>query len=276
MERKGGVVALQGYDILAFTYADWHASWSTPQQLMSRLAPQNRILFVDQPRSFLYGLKPPDPQGAGVWQGLRLQEVRPNLFVYHPPHCFLPVGRLPLSLAKATLRLNGRRLARLVGKQMRKLGIHRPILWNFSPLHGKAVPHLPRRLTLYDICDEWASYVPDRSGKEVLAWIEEALTRQADLVFVGSENMLQKRAGLNPEMHVVYHAADFVHFSRAASPNTAVPQDLAGLPRPVIGAIGVLDAQRFDVELVAAPPQARPAWSFALVGPARPGLDLLQ
>ncbi|MBI3119353.1 MAG: glycosyltransferase family 1 protein, partial [Candidatus Hydrogenedentes bacterium] len=101
-------------------------------------------------------------------------------------------------------------------------------------------------------------------------------TRQADLVFVGSENMLQKRAGLNPEMHVVYHAADFAHFSRAASPNTAVPQDLAGLPRPVIGAIGVLDAQRFDAELVAAPPQARPAWSFALVGPARPGLDLLQ
>ncbi len=265
---------LTGRDILAFTYADWHASWSTPQQLMSRLAPANRVLYIDQPRSFLFGLKPVDPQGAGVWEGPALQEVRPNLHVYHMPHCFLPVGRLPLPLAKATLSLNGGVMARLVRRQLEKLGMRDVVLWNFSPLHGKAVPQVPASLRIYDICDEWVNYIDYAAGRAVVRWVEEELTRAADLVFVGTENGKALRHGMNAEMHVVPHGADYAHFSRAAEAETEVPADIARLPRPVIGSVGVLDPARFDTDTVVYLAQARPEWSVVLVGPARPDMDL--
>jgi len=265
---------LEGFDILAYTYADWRATWSTPQQLATRLAPRNRVLYVDVPRSFLYRFRPKDPQGAGQWDGPRVQEVRENLFVFHPPHVFLPVGRLPFPVARATLTLNGRVLGALVRRQMARLGMRRPILWNFSPLHGKAIRAIPRRVTIYDVCDEWANYVPYPSGKRVILWTDRELCAEADLVFVGTENGKALREGINPELHVVHHGADYEHFARATDPRTVVPADIAGLPRPVIGAVGVIDPERFDAGLLLYLAEQRPSWSFVIVGPARAGMDL--
>ena len=260
---------MTGRDILAFTYADWNASWSTPQQMVTRLAPANRVLYVDQPRSFLFGFKPPDPQGAGMWAGPRLQEVRPNLFAYHMPHCFLPVGSLPKPVAKATLTLNGRLMAALIRRKLAQLDMRGVVLWNFSPLHGKAVPQLDAALNIYDICDEWVNYIGDEAGRAVIRWVEEQLTRTADLVFVGTDNGKALREGMNPEIHVVHHGADYAHFAQAAEPPTPVPEDIACLPGPVIGSVGVLDPARFDTETIAQLARMRPDWSIVLVGPDR-------
>lgn len=265
---------LTGHDILIYTYADWHATWSTPQQIAARLTPHNRVLYVDVPRSILFRFKPADPQGAGRWSGPRMQEVRENLHVYHPPHAFAPIGDLPFPLARRAMALNGCIIARQVTRRMRRLGFSRPILWNFSPLHGKAVMPVSRSLTIYDVCDEWVNYVHHESGRRILRWIEEELCQAADLVFVGTENARKLREHLNPETHVVHHAADYDHFAKAALPETAVPEDIAALPRPIIGSIGVMDPARFDVDLFAYLARERPAWSFAIVGPARADMDV--
>lgn len=265
---------IEGHDIIIYTFADWRATWSTPQQTAARLAPANRVLYVDVPRSMFYRFRPKDPQGAGEWTGERLQEVREHLWVFHPPHVFVPVGFLPYGLARQGLRLNGRLLARMVRAQADRLRMTRPILWNFSPLHGKAVAGLPHAFTIYDVCDEWANYVTRKSGKKLLHWIDEELCRHADLVFTGTESGRQLRIAFNGETHIVHHAADYGHFAKALLPETPVPEELARLPKPVIGSVGVIDPARFDVELIAHLSRQRPQWSIVLVGPARAGMDL--
>ena len=272
--RKKNMAVLEGYDIVAFAFSDWRASWSLPQQIATRLAPANRVLYVDVPRPFLYFLKKPDPQGAGVWDGERVQEIHQNFFVYHPPHIFLPLGGLPFSVAKLALDINGRLLAALVKGVIRKLGFGRPIIWNFSVLHGMAVERIPYLVNAYDTGDEWVNYLKSRSGIELVKWVEERLCRQADVVFTGTENMKADRDAFNPETRVVYHAADYAHFSKAALPHTPIPLDVARLPRPVIGMIGVIDPARFDVDLIAHMARRRPRWSIVLVGPARADMDL--
>lgn len=264
---------LKGRDIICFTYADWHASWSTPQQLMSRLAPANRVLYVDQPRSFLYGLKRPDPQGAGQWHGPRLQEVRKNFFVYHLPHCYLPVGSLPLPLARAFLAVNSRLIARRVRRAAAALGFKDPILWNFSILHGYAGARVPAALRIYDIADEWARYIDHPESRKLTEEVDAHLTRSADLVFPSTTQIAAERKGLHPDMPIVPHGADYDHFARAQDPETAVPEDLLQRPRPVLGAVGVLDPARFDVELICHLSKSLPHWSIVIVGPAREGVD---
>jgi len=266
--------ALQGRDIVLFTYADWHASWSTPQQVAVRLAPANRVLFVDVPRPFVYGFRKPDPQGAGAWSGPRVVEAGERLHVFHPPHVFLPYGRLPFPAMRSVLQTNGYLLAQSVRRLLHRLGMTNPILWNFSPLHGGAVARLPHALSVYEIADEWANYMPHRQGRKLLAWIDERLTRTADIVFAGTENSKNRRAGWNRELHVVHHAADYDHFARATHPDTAVPEDIAKLPHPIIGAIGVYDPARFDPDLIARLAEAFPSGAIVLVGPAREGVDL--
>ena len=272
--QEGTPRMIEGYDIIIYTFADWRATWSTPQQIAARLAPANRVLYVDVPRSMFYSLRPKDPQGAGEWPGERLQEVQRNLWVYHPPHVFTPVGFLPYGLARQGLRINGRLLVALVRRQLDRLHLDQPILWNFSPLHGKAVGGLPHRFTIHDVCDEWANYVRRTSGKRLLRWIDEELCRQADLVFTGTESARQLRIALNPETHVVHHAADYEHFAKAVLSETRVPEVLARLPKPVIGSVGVIDPARFDVDLIVHLSRERPDWSIVLIGPARADMDL--
>ena len=264
----------RAHDIIVFSYSDWRASWSTPQQLMSRIAGDHRVLFIDQPRSFLYGLKPRDPQGAGTWEGPRLQEVQRNLWVYHPPAIFLPTGGLPFPIARFNLKINGRILARQIRAAAATLGFRDAVLWDFSPLHAGAVAHVPHGLHLYDIADDWINYVKNMDGRALITWAEIYLCQHADLVLPSTENIQKKWLAFNKNSHVVPHAADFAHFSTAADENTVVPDDIVALPRPIIGSVGVIDPDRFDVELIEHLSAARPGWSIVLVGPPRADMDL--
>ena len=265
---------LTDQDIVILTYADWFAVKSTPQHISRLLAKHNRVLLVDVPRSFLRFLKPLDPLGGDQWEGPRLREVMPNLTVYHPPQRFLPVGGLPFRAARHTLLLNGRILGRQVRQAMHAIGFESPILWSFSPLHGGAIAHVPHRLLVHDICDEWTNYLSHRGGQQLVDWIDCRLSQQANVVFVFSQHMREKRASLNPETHVVLPAGDVPLYSRAAQPDTVIPEDLAVIPRPRIGAICVIDAARFDCGLVESLALRQPNWSLVFLGPAREGVDL--
>jgi glycosyltransferase involved in cell wall biosynthesis len=54
----------------------------------------------------------------------------------------------------------------------------------------------------------------------------------------------------NPGIRVVNHAADVEHFSKAGAADTIVPADIAALPYPRIGFVGMIDPVRFDPRLI--------------------------
>ncbi len=265
---------MESLDIVIFSYADWLGMQSTPQHLARLMAKDHRVLLVDMPRSVFRFLKEKDQQGLQRWQGPSLQQVRPNLWVYHPPHRFLPVGGLPYPLSHSTLRINGALLAYRLKRVLQRLGFRRPVLWSFSPVHGAAEKHIPHRLNVYDICDEWANYLAGASDRRLVEDMDCRLAESADLVFVFSEGMRAKRAMCNPETHVVLPAGDVVLYSNATRPETPVPEDLAALPKPVVGAICVIGPARFDMELIVRMARAHPEWSIALLGPVRGEIDL--
>ena len=265
---------LQGYDIVAFSYSDWYAVQSSPQHLMRVAAEQNRVLFVDVPRSFLRFFKRLDPLSSRVPVSRALEHVGDNMHVFHPAHRFLPVGRLPLYAAHKTLQLNGRMLAQMLHPILRELKFDNPILWNFSPLHGACLPHLPGRLTVHDICDDWSNYLHSPTARILVEDVDVALTKSADVAFVFSNYMLHRRAGLNDHTYVVLPAGDVKHYSQAALPETQVPAELSQFQRPIIGAICVVDPFRFDPGLLAYIGKTHPEWSVVVLGPVQPGVDL--
>jgi hypothetical protein len=64
---------------------------------------------------------------------------------------------------------------------------------------------------------------------------------------------------------LVRHGVDHGHFAKALDPATPVPQDLARLPRPVIGFFGLV-ADWVDLELVRQVADAHPRASVVLLG----------
>src|SRR5262249_61623147 len=86
----------------------------------------------------------------------------------------------------------------------------------------------------------------------------------ADVVFAPSRALAAAKVRLNPETHLARHGVDHGHFARATDAATPVAPEIAALPRPVLGLVGLID-ERIDLGLLATVAARRPAWTFVLV-----------
>ncbi len=254
---------LSGQAIACFSSNSWDALWRNRQQIMSRLARQNRVLFIE-PAPYLRETSVDlRRRGLAALQPSRLTSPLPNLWVYTPPTVAPRSGRRPLSdLTFAWRRRN-------LHQVLRSLGMEHPILWIFRYDLGEMVGHLDECLTIYHAVDEYSAYALDaeqiagRDRRQIIRDIEADLIRQVDLVFVTSPALLQTKGPLHPHVVLVPNGVDVEGFARPAA---LTPPDIANLPHPLIGYAGVLN-EKIDFDLLAALAGQHPAWTFALVGP---------
>src|SRR6185437_2662521 len=76
------------------------------------------------------------------------------------------------------------------------------------------------------------------------------LLRRADLAIVSSEELYRLKSVHNPRTTLVRHGVAFDHFRKALASETPVPDEVRGLPRPVIGYFGLMAEDWIDVDLM--------------------------
>src|SRR5262249_46664820 len=86
--------------------------------------------------------------------------------------------------------------------------------------------------------------------------------RRVDQVFVSSRGLLDKKGDLNRNTLFVPNGVDYASYVRS----WPEPEDLAPIPHPRIGYVGVLKKQ-LDLPLFHALAQRHRSWSFVFVGP---------
>ena len=268
MSTPSASPGLTGLPIVCFAN-DWGADPTSKTHIMRILARRNRVLWINS-----IGMRRPTASGRDLRrivgklrQGLAgCREVEPNLFVANPL-------ALPLPGVALADELNAHVLAAWVRCLCRRLGLERPVLWSFPPHVSRLLGRLDERLAIYHCVDEYASFsgVP----RDVLIRLEADMVRRADVVLTSSEQLCAERRPLNAHTHFVPHGVDVEHFARALEPSTRIADELRGLPRPIIGFFGQL-ADWVDLPLVRALADARPAWSFVLVGRSTTDLDVLR
>ncbi len=257
---------------------DWSAENRTSSHHVARwLATRFRVIYVECP-----GLRA--PKGTGRDLRKVLSKVRLALAGPRPQPEGLSVQTLlqiPLHRLEVVRRAN-RELIRLsLRLLMKRLGVRAPVTWFVVPHLAGVVGRLDDRLSVYYCIDDYAS-LPDVDAAAVRA-MDEELTKRADLVFVASETLLARKSRLNPNTHVAPHGVDFGHFVRAQDPALAVPDDIAALPRPIVGFFGLIE-RWIDLGLMAYLADQRPGWTFLMIGrvavpdadvPRRPNLVFL-
>jgi glycosyltransferase involved in cell wall biosynthesis len=234
---------LRGRDILCFSH-DWSGDPLSKTHLMRLLARDNRVLWVNS-----IGYRTPTVSKADASRAFKklaaatrpLGNPEPNIYVLNP--LAVPVYN------RASARALNRHLLKLqVKRAMRKLGFRRPINWVFNPPAAVVAGELGEEQLIYQCVDEYGAF-SGVSGK-AMAEFEEKLLRMADLAIVSADRLLQSKSKINPHTVLVRHGVDFTHFSRALDPETKVPEEVASLPRPVIGFFGLV-ADWVDVDLMA-------------------------
>ena len=149
------------------------------------------------------------------------------------------------------------------------------VVWTYSPAPViRAVANrIGADLVVFDWADDASKrlrFASDRQRARVERWERETVDR-ADVVFVASADLLANRRPTNPRTHLVPHGAP-----PRVGPEVAAPE-LLDKPRPIIGFVGTL-SELTDIDVLEEMARARPAWTFALVGPLRtraPGLTAL-
>ena len=258
------MIVLRGADIVCVSSLDWDAHWTSKQQIMHRLAESNRILYVEEPVTMLAPLKVPARWRRWKAVAPRLRKAQAGLWVLTPPP-MLPFG----NMYPAVNRANQAVLAGYIRWAERRVGLQTPILWTYLPTSCALIDRLHPRAVVYHCVDEHSAF-PGNVDPEVVRAYDDELTHRADLVITTARNLLLSRERLNPNIHHVLHGADVSHFGRALDPELAVPADIAAIPAPRLGVVGVHD-ERLDIDAIEAMAQADPNWHVVLVGPIQPG-----
>jgi glycosyltransferase involved in cell wall biosynthesis len=257
-------VKLSGRDIVCVGFADWQTDLKTNQHhLMSRLARDNRVLFVES-----LGLRQPQLSTRDVKRILR--RLRRGVA---PPRQVDGVNVLsplvvPLHRFAAVRKLNARLLPWLVGRAARKLGMSSPILWSYNPQAEVLIDVLRPSLVLYHCVDDVAAH--KGVDAESFRAAEARFAARADVVLTTSEPLAERLRGVSDRVLAMPNVADTELFSRALEDGPVDPA-VAALPGPRIVFTGAIVATKLDVELLIALARRRPDWNFALVGPVGAG-----
>jgi glycosyltransferase involved in cell wall biosynthesis len=257
-------VCLRDRDIVCVGFADWDAElWTNQHHLMSRLAADNRVLFVES-----LGLRRPQLAGRDLRRiGRRLRRgVAPPRAV-DGVHVLAPLV-LPLHDRPWARRLNAWLLRRQTGRATRRLGFHDPLLWSYVPQAEALVDSLRPSQIVYHCVDDIAAQ--KGVAADAFRAAEARFATRADLVLASAPALARRMRELGARVMDAPNVADTARFAEVLEPGDADPA-VAALPRPRLVFTGAVVATKLDLPFLAALAAARPDWSLVLVGPVGAG-----
>ena len=254
---------IHGHDLLVFAPGPWDDIWRNRHQLLTVLARKNKVLWVER-RIFLRMALRQAQRGELPWKRFscpRVEEVRPNLYIYRDPIIPRIATRRPWGALTRWIRERSIRAA------MYRLQMSTPILWLFWPEQQDAIGRYGESLVIYHVVDEYSGYGGmSEEYRAILRHQEEALLRRADIVFVTSPALYAAKERHNPRTYLVPNAVNYEAFRAVVEEYVAPPRIVSDLARPIIGYVGAINA-KIDLSLVSQVARRRSDWSFLMVGP---------
>lgn len=172
---------------------------------------------------------------------------------------FVAVPRLPHGLDAGQI---DDRLRAFADELIETRGIKSYLSWYYTPMMFGFGRHLTPVAVVYDCMDQLSAF---KGAPPELTERESELLAAADLVFTGGRSLYEAKKDSHPSVHAFPSSIDVAHFAKALDA-VEDPVDLANVPHPRIGFVGVID-ERMDIGLLGEIAAMRPDWHFVMIGP---------
>ncbi|MEM7030895.1 MAG: glycosyltransferase [Chloroflexota bacterium] len=253
---------LKGYSLIYFAPERWDGLWRNRQQLMSRFAKYNKVLFVE-PRLHLR------PAIAGIRQGEfpihepTLRHISDNLYVFRYPNWAPISGQTLLHTLTQKIRGQALRLA------LKKLDMADPIVWFSRPGMVSLLDEIPSpKLRIYHVVDEYTAYAGhDEQSRRQTEAVERTLLKQVDIVIVVSQNLSDSKSVHNQNTYLVPNGVNYDAYT-AALKEASPPEIFSSIPSPRLGYSGLV-GDRLNFSLLKQIALDHPEWSLVFLGEAR-------
>jgi hypothetical protein len=233
--------------LVVFSHLRWNFVFQRPQHLLSRLAQEFPVVFVEE------------PMRSDAPARLERTSPAPGVEVLRP---HTPVEAQGFHDDQLSL------LEPLVADWLAQEGIDDYVVWFYTPMALPLLNGLAPRAVVYDCMDELSAF---RGAAKQMRQRETALLKRAELVLTGGPSLYEAMRSLHDNVICQPSAVDAAHYANANAvanrERMARAAELQGhVAQPRLGFFGVID-ERIDVELVGAVADANPAWQVVMVGP---------
>ncbi len=239
--------------------------------IAQEISKHNRVLYVNYPLDRLTVIREKnDPliqKRLRINKGLEpdLVQVSENMWNLYPKTILESISQIPFDgLFDFFNKINGKRFGRQIKKAIDKLGFKNFFLFNDSDMF--------RGFYLKDLLkpEQYIYYTRDNLiavdfWKKQGIRIEAALMKKADLVVANSTYLADHARQFNPHSYYVGQGCDVSLFDKSLIQK--LPDDIASIPKPIIGYIGALFSLRLDIDVLLHIARERPDWQIVLVGP---------
>lgn len=228
----------------------WRGIWALRHHVAHRLARHFEVVWVEAARSWR------EYWGLARGRDLIAHDIPPDFpgFTVYDPGRWLAKVHKPRVLSNWIHRARMQAAVNI----LRSKGCARIITYVWRPELAWALDAFAADLTCYHIDDEYSFKASEQPNDPA----EVALLQRVDQVFIHSHGLLRKKGGINRHTAHVPNGVDYAAYSTPV----AEPADLAAIPHPRIGYVGVVKAQ-LDLQLLRNLARANPEWSFVIVGP---------
>lgn len=226
-------------DVICFSHLRWDFVYQRPQHIMSRLAKQFRVFYIEEAiyvsdRNYLHS-----------------RQSTEGVFVI-----------TPYLLADQDNKQNKTIMQSMLSESFDFLAITQYIFWYYTPMALPIGNAFTPQLIVYDCMDELSAF---KNAPQELKEKEKELMTKADIVFTGGYSLYNAKKDLHQCIYPFPSSIDKEHFGQARE-NLPAPADQRMIPHPRIGFFGVID-ERMDVALLDYLAKNKPEWNFIIIGP---------
>ncbi|MED5618947.1 glycosyltransferase [Ideonella sp. BN130291] len=234
--------------LIVFSHLRWDFVFQRPQHLLSRIAHQHRVIFIEEP---IY-----QPDATPHFEVL---DPCDNVRVLRPISNVEAPGFHDDQLAV---------LKPLVKQMLQDEDLEDYLVWFYTPMALPLLAGLNPEAVIYDCMDELSLF---KGAPKQMRQRESALLKRADLVLTGGPSLYENKRDLNPNVHCLPSSVDAAHYAperitQAHQEYLAAEQLQGHILAPRIGFFGVID-ERLDLDLIARLAESRPDWHVVMVGP---------
>jgi len=156
---------------------------------------------------------------------------------------------------------------------MTLLGIKKSVFYVGCPPALEVVKKLGGKYLIYERTDLFEE-MPGANSSYV-ASLDKELTESSDLVLYVNRKLLKQGSDNNGNSLLIGHGVDFDLFANAAR-SKQIPEDIAGISRPIIGLYGDISAKTMDLTLLEHVAEKLPEMSLVLIGPVSADVSRLK
>ena len=223
--------------LIVFSHLRWDFVYQRPQQLLSRLAADRQVIFVEEP---MPGAAHPVLERLQPCKGVEVLRCH----ITSMEHGFNDQN-LPAMKA-------------LLAQYLEQQVLADYWLWFYTPMALPLADVFEPIGVVYDCMDELSAF---KNAPAQLLLREDQLFGMADLVFTGGHSLYEAKSQRHPRVSCFPSSVDAAHYARPLGGSAGSRHS-----GPRLGYCGVID-ERIDIELISSIADARPEWQIVMVGP---------